>query len=207
VKQGMPAAGECSRGCWRRASAAGDAAGGAWSRGTRRRRGTEQGPAAARRARSSGVQSTVRRGAEQWEVRGSPISLGTLAVPPPASRPTEQAVAMAHTCRLRPPRTPHSLGTDTTKAALRTCHVRHDILRRRSVALGGARREDDLEPQGGKGGAPGHRKLALITMESREREGVAWSDGRDHGGARPEAGKTTLARSICGAAAQFLCRR
>jgi hypothetical protein len=76
-----------------------------------------------------------------------------------------------------------------------------------AAALGGARRGNNLELHGGKGGAPEHRKIVLIKMESTEMEGAARSDGLDHGGARPEAGKTTLARSIRGAAAQFLCLR
>jgi hypothetical protein len=87
------------------------------------------------------------------------------------------------------------------RSARRPCLARHI-----AATLGGAQRGNGLKPQGGKGGAHGHQKLALITMELTEREGVAWSDGGDHGGARPEAEKTTLARSIRGVAAQFLCR-
>jgi hypothetical protein len=93
-------------------------------------------------------------------------------------------------------------GQHRGRRARMSCLARHT-----TAALGGARRGNELEPHGGIGGAPGHRKLALIMMEWTEREGVAWSDDRDHGGARPEAGKTMLARSIRGAAAQFLCPR
>jgi hypothetical protein len=42
-------------------------------------------------------------------------------------------------------------------------------------------------------------------IASTESEGVASRDDRDHEGARPEAGKTVLARLIRSAAARLIC--